>query len=602
MPKNRRKSLVVEDDFFEGLSGNTIPFSVENLVLSTGKSNFHLKVFRYYNCPNLIAGGNFSSKEKYELANRDQLPRLLYNLFHPNFNATRYSHLNRIKEYIRWMDSNSYSPIDGDYFHKDLIELNMKYHELLVDNGGKKSVWAHARDALSTVLKALNRAEEAKRLPRVSGVQKEAESFKGIDLISEYRPLVKAYLRAFSLFKKHFDEGTEPDIHPLWDETAALQANPEKMHIGQIRRSFKIAQTGRGAKTENNFSRIALLLFHCFTGQNTTPIQRLTHDDMRFCTKLDGKIYLDMEKARARHLSFDTSIGFKPHVQAYIESWLEISIKMQVDKGTNFLFPWVKGDGSIVGFYDYSDPPQKQVNRLCVSLGLAEITPSVLRKTKLDALMKVTSDVLLVSMSANNSVNVIKSSYSGGNEQDHKRNLGATTEAIHCLAQGKSLDDSVNEAKYKFADVLSEYDYHKLRDRDKHCQTPIGARCADSNKGFANTISNQMEKMGIEVDEAVCTNFLGCFSCSEHRLVAAIDDIWLMLSFKDTLHQMKLYPTVNSIPTDKHIKLTNTIEAILVKFKNKSPINYKKASEKHMEAPHPLYSSAYSINDLLEAF
>ncbi|NMU18478.1 hypothetical protein HKA97_00590, partial [Vibrio parahaemolyticus] len=99
-----------------------------------------------------------------------------------------------------------------------------------------------------------------------------------------------------------------------------------------------------------------------------------------------------------------------------------------------------------------------------------------------------------------------------------------------------------------------------------------------------------------------CTDFLGCFECEYHRLVSEVEDIWLMMSFNDTLQQMKDYPAINSLPTDKFHKLCNTIESILTRFKAVSPDNYAQAQEKHSESPHPLYSDGYSLMDLLEAF
>ena len=110
--------------------------------------------------------------------------------------------------------------------------------------------------------------------------------------------------------------------------------------------------------------------------------------------------------------------------------------------------------------------------------------------------------------------------------------------------------------------------------------------------------------MGVKQPEKEqrCTDFLGCFECSYHRLVSEVEDIWLMLSFNDTLQEMKAYPAINSLPTDKFYKLFNTIESILKDFKEVAPDNYTQALEVHSNGPHPLYSDGYSLMDLLETF
>jgi hypothetical protein len=50
------------------------------------------------------------------------------------------------------------------------------------------------------------------------------------------------------------------------------------------------------------------------------------------------------------------------------------------------------------------------------------------------------------------------------------------------------------------------------------------------------------------------------------------------------------------------MKILNTIESILTKFKTKSKQDYMLAEEKIKESSHPLYANAHSLNDLLEVF
>lgn len=124
-------------------------------------------------------------------------------------------------------------------------------------------------------------------------------------------------------------------------------------------------------------------------------------------------------------------------------------------------------------------------------MGLVHVTPSKLRQTKIDVLMKVTQNLWLVSMSANNSIETIKVSYSDGNESDHKNGLSASTEALYdSVKNGTDIHDAANNAKFKFSDVLSDYDYKNLRKEEKENdkQTPIGTRCTDPTQGVANTV------------------------------------------------------------------------------------------------------------------
>ncbi|TOK92653.1 hypothetical protein CGI07_24320, partial [Vibrio parahaemolyticus] len=63
-----------------------------------------------------------------------------------------------------------------------------------------------------------NRSHEAKGLKSIKGAKKETESHKGIDVSGEFKPLIRCFIAAFGQFRKHFLEGTRPEIHPFWDE------------------------------------------------------------------------------------------------------------------------------------------------------------------------------------------------------------------------------------------------------------------------------------------------------------------------------------------------------------------------------------------------
>ncbi len=612
----RRKSLSV-DGLFERESASIEPILIKGLVLKVdGKPKCYFEQLGYFGCPNFSKQGKKIDSVEYVSMERDDFVRYMYRLMEPNFNITIHNRFVLLKQYIRWLDELNLKPIDGDYFHKDLTHKYMEHWKTRVDCGASRGTWSEVRLMLSWVLKAQGRKGDADSLTSVTDKRKGRKSFEGIDLVDEYRPLLKAFLKAYKEFEKCFKEGHLPTIHPLWNEDVieeqAKLHNWSIIKKSRIKASFKKALHSPKMPHEyvcfNQFSRLAAMITFCFTGQNTTPILKLQHNDVSFSNKMDGKAYFAMEKARAKNLSFDTSIGFKPHVVEFLISWLEISKKMQQGYDTYWFFPSFKEDGSVTNFISsYKVSVHKEVNSLTKYLGLVHVTASILRQTKIDTLMKVTEDIYLVSMSANNSVNTIQASYSSGYTQDHRRNIGASNNALYGLVrEGKELGEVVKEAKYKFKDPMTDYDYKRLRANEvneNESSTPIGSRCNDITKGAAERIKKQLKIQGIEDSEDVtCTNFLNCFECPEHFLVAAVEDIWLMLSFQDTLKDMTQYPSINSLPTGKFKDICKTIEAVLNKYREVSPENYQTATEKHREGSHPLYRNAYSLNDLLEVF
>ncbi|EGR0412165.1 hypothetical protein GWZ53_12995 [Vibrio cholerae] len=610
--KNRSKSVKLDDDFYGQPAATVEPLNLSELKLKRDGVTSHIDQLVYKDVPNYSQkGGKINGVDYIPVVGRERFARDVYLLLKTDFNRTKKSHFDNLKLYIRWLDNTQREPIEGDYFHPDLYNAYMDYHQEKCNRGDQSlGTWSCAKRTLSFFLTSQNRSNEVKGLKIIKGQKKETKSHKGIDVSGEFKPLVRCFIAAFGQFRKHFLEGTRPEIHPFWDEQKFNQVAVKEGWTVRKRTTqkygFKRSMSSENT-TRNHFSQLASVLAFCFTGQNTTPLLNLRFSDVRFTEESYGKVYFDMTKARAKHLGFDTSMGFHKKTQEFFHQWLEISKALQKELGTDWVFPYFMESGEVKGCVEAGQlKPQERINKLTKKLGLAHITPSILRQTKIDTLMKVTEDIYLVSMSANNDVKTIKASYAHGNESDHKRGLAASNEALYDVVKnGTAPNEAASQAKYSYADVLSHYDYQRLRkeERENDAQTPLGVRCKDATRGAANTVRKNLEKMGIkQPEEKRCTDFLGCFECEFHRLVSEVEDIWLMMSFNDTLQQMKDYPAINSLPTDKFHKLCNTIESILTQFKAVSPDNYTQAQEKHSESPHPLYSDGYSLMDLLEAF
>ncbi len=611
--KDNSTPVFLDEAFYDAPAAIVEPLHLDELKLKCNGGTSHFIQLLYKGAPNYSQRGKkIESVDYIPVAGREAFVRDVYRLLKTDFNRTKKRYFEKLKLYLRWMDSNHLEPINGDYFAPDLCNAYMDYHQDKCNRGEQSlSTWSNAKKMVGFFLKSNNRTVEARQLKLIKWGKKQAVSHKGIDVVGEYKPLVRRFIAAFGEFRQHFLKGTKPDTHPLWSEDLFDQ-QAEKNGWSPVKKANYKQYFKNAVRTENSarnhFSRLAAMLAFCFTGQNTTPLLNLRFSDIRFTAKSNGKVYFDMTKARANHLNFDTSLGFHKKTQEFFHQWLEISMSLQKNSGTEWVFPYFLESGDIQGGFDAGQTaPQKSINRYTKKLGLVHVTPSKLRQTKIDALMKVTEDIWLVSMSANNSIEVLAVSYSDGNEGDHRTSLAANGDALYDISKnGTDPHEAANKSKFNHANVLSDYNYKRLRKEEtaNDTQTPLGIRCKDASQGVAARIKKNLENMGFKQPEKEqrCTDFLGCFECPYHRLVSEVEDIWLMLSFNDTLQEMKGYPAINSLPTDKFYKLCNTIESILKEFKKVAPDNYTKALEMHSEAPHPLYSDGYSLIDLLETF
>jgi len=613
---NKRKAVKVTREMVAPVA-SVEPITIENMVLKAIEKVIdtrllqHFKRLKYKGCPKLSKRGELKEPTQVIDMKRNAFVREMYRVLKSDFNRTKKKHFDNICIYISWLDNEPDIVVEGDYFASHLVKLYMEqFGNWVSQDKYSKGSWSIARGSISAVLKMLNRNAEAKLLPRIKGVRKGAKSSKTLHVESELKPTAKALFRGYKGFSKHIANGTTPDINPLWDE-ALFNEQAETCGWSKKQKSdmacvFKKNVNGIG-DWRNQLSRIAAMICFMFTGMNTTPLLKMKRKDVIFKQIQGGKYVLDGEKDRANYLEIDNGIGFSKYAREYIESWLALSARITGSDDDAYLFPFITLEGNCISFIQSTNSPQTSVNNLLEKLGLTPITSSILRKTKLDTLMKVTEDIYLVSLTANNAISTIKKSYSSGSEQDHARNLSASMEAAMSFAKGTPILDAVSTAKQNYHDVLSEYDYKRLRKKDNKCKdalTPLGVRCQDNKKGAANLIDKILKKSSIEMpkEEKRCTDFLGCFECEYHKLVAATDDIWLMLSFKDTLQEMKQYPSVNSLPQSSYENICLTIDSALERLKVVSEKNYAEALEKKKIASHPLYSTIYSLNDLLEIF
>jgi hypothetical protein len=608
-PVNKRKpvapikSITTSRAEIEVLDVKDMTIDIEN------RCSLLFERLNYKSCPKL--GGCYkNSCDELVGMHRQGFVREMYKLLSVNPTSTTESRFSTLVNYLRWLDSRPEAPSNQDYLSWELIDSFMDFCALQVKQGTlSKSRWGRYRVDISWLLKQLGRSSEARNLPQIKGILKTSQGYKSLNIETELKPVAKLLFKAYGEFLEHYNKGTLPERHPIYDKEM-IDKESERLGLSFRSRLSQHASAKRilhKAHPNNNIVEIAIMICYMFTGMNTAPLADMKISDVNFKEVQGGKYILDSVKGRANYQDQDNGLGFSKHAKEFMSSWLKTATDMASGNTDAPLFPYVKRDGQIVTFTSQNMSPHAGINKLLNRHGLPNINPSIFRKTKLDTIFKVTESVYLVSMSANNSIEVTARTYVNGTQREHESNLGAAVDAKFEHAKGTDINLAVETAKFKFADVLDDYEYQRLRagqNREHESRTPTGVRCNNNTKGSAEIITKALSRLGIESGEgeALCTDFLGCFECEHHALVAETTDIWLMLSFKETLLQLQQTPAINSTPKKKYMKILNTIESILTKFKTKSKQDYMLAEEKIKESSHPLYANAYSLNDLLEVF
>lgn len=596
------------------------PLRIEDMVLEVplDKQIFYFYRFKYKNVPNIstLKSGEFLLNTILIDMNRDFFIREIFNFVKDNFTITVCGYVKKLVIYLRHLDANELSPINGDYFHPELTYSCMNSLNKLAKQGINETVPGNVRKSLVFFLKKLEMPKEARDLPQ--NHVKNCSDIRSYDLEFEMKPIAKLLFKGTSEFSKHLKSGTHPKYHPFWDEGMLHKMNEEKKitprKIAQRKDAFyksmnppendmsRNDEFSNKRRLCNHLTRCAALICFMLTGMNTNPLLLMTRKDVRIKAVHGDRYIFDSIKGRANNQLGDNAIGFSRRTKLFIEEWLELSSFISDSRSEDsWLFPFICRDGSVSNFVLERNQLYDPINRLIKYYDLPKLSSQRFRQTKSDALMKVTESIFLVSLSLNNTMETVAANYSSGQDKDHERNLASTMDAQMSTAKGVSVDDAVFESKYKFKDILSEYDYKKrLRPMSS---SPLGSRCT-GEKNVAEQVTRQLKNINVQLpdEEKKCTNFLECFECDNHALVAMVDDIWLMMSFHDVMMALKENLAVNSLPKNKFNNLELVIKGVLERFEEKDSSNYRLAKEKHCEAPHPLYSDIRSIDDLLEVF
>lgn len=588
---------------------------------------FEFKRLRYRGVPTTIAGGKRKGEFKTTeliLANRDDFIRAVYKLKPDSPCCTFHSHIKvGLVSYLRYIDefSSQSTPFS-------LGEMNkcIKHFNQLALQGVTTSRACRVRAVLSIILKGFGRTHDADKLACVPDYQASGSQC-AYDIETELKPVSQILIKGYLELIQHIKNDTHPEVHPFFDEhlfNNMVEKSGWK-NINIKRNTFKqammISNTLKSKKgfsdrvlhrklLLNQASRCALYLFFMWTGMNDSVLKKMKRNNVSF-KSVGADVYVfEGVKGRANYKSIDHSLGFSKYAKNLIADWLEVSKSHFMLAGINDIedqpfIPFIDSNLKIKDFSNHS-AGSENINKLIEKLFPFRINSSRFRKTKSDILMRTTEDIYLVSQGLNNTINVVASSYSSGVKADHERHLSATFESLALISKGNSIKDSVENAKVLHSDILSDYDYkQRLKRNDIQMSTisPHGIRCS-GDKGKKELIERKYKNLAIEVkeDERKCTDFLSCFDCENHILIASELDIWLMLSFYDQVIEMKSIPSQNSIPKEKLYQLEVILSRTLDRFKLKAPKEYANAELKMSYSDHPLFMGVRGLNDIMQVF
>ncbi|WP_299694446.1 hypothetical protein [uncultured Vibrio sp.] len=618
MQGRKRTKITIEKS-----SAPIIPLRFEDMVLDSGNGKkAYTRRLRYRNVPTVKQIKSGSGV----LANRDDIVRDIHQRLNPlPENVSKSNYFSGLVNYFQYLDGIGYH---GDLFTNAVMIDCLKHFNKLREKGVQVSKASGVKKSLSFLLRQWNREADLKVLPEVGARPLAAN--KAFHVETELKQLSKILVKGALAFQEAIENNELLDIHPFFDEERfdeQAKRNGWTLRQGaDKKKGFKKCMKPMPANLKdaslpferlnrqvfyNHASRNWFFVFSMLTGMNRSVLANVQHKDVSFKSIGSGRFVFDGEKFRAGYKSLDNSAGFSQRTKELVTRWLKTSKVMYQSLGIPLsnelpLCPFFNSNGEVWTFNNHGSNIGYINTQLEKITGLT-VNTSRFRATKSDVLMRVTEDVFLVSQGLNNEINVVAQRYSSGVQADHDNNLNATMDAQYAVAKGEEIGKAIEDAKAMRSDILSDYDYKNLRSRKSKEQplmtTPSGIKCAGATPEKLIAETRRMNQLGIDFskDTGRCTDFLACFDCDSHKLVASENDIWLMLSFLEQIEDLKEMVASNSAPKDEYFVVEGMLKKVLLRLKQKAPKNYALAKQKVDDGEyHPLYQDRASASQFFK--
>tara|TARA_E500000178_G_scaffold356653_1_gene436668 strand:- start:2313 stop:4109 length:1797 start_codon:yes stop_codon:yes gene_type:complete len=548
---------------------------------------------RYLGCPTYFASRDKSSVV---LLNRDAFVNEMFELFkgYDTTSKTGYGRFCFLCNFVKYWDGRG-EVVDFS-LEQVIAYFNHRNDMVLLGKKNKNSL-VKEKQHLVSILNELGKEYIAQQIPKIENRRGAAIPTKAI-ADKDYGTLGLKLMAAFHEYVRCFFNGVPPITCPLFDIDFAVKNGITE---AQIRKSRGARYVEKNVYWTNSLTRIAIIITAKWTGANLAPLTSLTKGDAKLIKKSTGDNYkFDSVKARALYQRQGLGIGFTKRAKEFIESWLVVSEKMAPGDDAP-LFPIFDAHGSLKVTSSTYNNPHKSINHKLKAMGLPEITLRKLRNTRSSLIQRAFEDTFITASANRNTIQTTHEHYLNGVEQNHEMELARAFEVQKALTEGKEKKAAIEEFKAKIKDPFTSEEWKAKRKEATANKLPNGARCTEPTGKVAKKSLRAIKSLNLG-DDRECISFLACFDCSKHALVAEVDDIWLMLSFLDSLMETISRPSINSYPSEAFQNAVDKTQHILSRMQVKSPDNYELASCKHSEAPHPLYSEETDLTDLMEIY
>lgn len=558
---------------------NLFPILDEDLTLSFKGRQAHFYRLMWKGVPDNRELRN-KPKEHFERAGRDQWVRQMYSAFKEldEEAMTGTSNFEELARYVRWIDGRTETIGDGEYFGEALLnEYNRYLWTLCATEGRKRITISQRKTSLRAVLNLLGKKKLGQRcLTKTRKNSSNPTEAHG----AEYVRALKELMVVYKELSRHFVAGTRPEIHPAYGD---LHLTPHELRYA--RRTMKALQL------ENELSAVALLIYIGFTGSNMTPALELRRSDAVFTPDVNGGYRLSTIKRRASHQKQEHGIGFTKRAYEFMVGWLALSERI-APGSDGPLFPFSAAKGGLSEKTPYQSRPHKTVSEILQKRNFAHVHARMLRASRSSLAQRAFDDYGVTARAGNHTLKTVRKHYSEGIREKNELSISAGFRVMYDVARDRDKKEAIGEHTQIINDVYSSEEWKARKETLTSLNTLAGTRCMDPFGYRAKNSLRQLEGLGA-AEDAPCIDYLKCFDCTSHAIVAEVEDIWMMLSFRDSVLESIARTSVNSAPGDDTDALLGKIDLALRSLESRAPAKYADAVSKNNEAPHPAHAGSF---------
>lgn len=494
--------------------------------------------------------------------------------------ATKHNYFRILRYWVYCSDKKNVNP-----FTKSGIETYVK--DLIENFRSGKWKGLTCSNRLATFGKIVDLIEglEKKWLPQKSifdqSDSKNIEAYSNDDLKKRLIPFIS---EVFKQFSEQFTDNPEHYIKQYF-----------------LTKSFSFSWNGKVFREPAGITKLicsAYYLMSFYTFSNSTQLFNLKRPDDNGTGVFEKWYEMSVEKRRAvKYVSIEIgendSVDIPKHALHFIDKQIEIS-KMISSDDEGLLFPLISRKGEVIPL---NSGHLKKFNDWVAKV--AGFRDEYNRKINLSAQrFRVTGrrimeeaglNKIAISSALQNTPQTLDKSYSEGNKYENTKQMQAVTLTLENMARSKKgIEIAKKETMQQMSIEILPYDKY-MKMKVKPVKTACGTHCKNPYDVKSKKFKDKAIKHGLvnKKNKLACADIKSCFSCVNQVIVEEVDDLWCLLSFRDSVEESSYIHNSKQHFEKNYIRLLKNIKNIL---KFISPTKIREAEKKLAKnGRHPMW-------------